>query len=108
MVNGGDVSAWFLASDAAGQPRSLRPAEPPMSGADVAAVQHALAAAKTPVPQNGVYDGATAAAVAHFQKQSGLNVDGVVDNATRQKLGVKAEAPPPPGSKPNSGPPGKR
>ncbi len=94
-VNGNDVSAWFL-SAGAGQPRSLHPAEPAMTGADVSTVQLALAAAKIATPQNGAYDGATAAAVAHFQKQNGLNADGVVDAATRQKLGIKAEAPRPP------------
>ena len=99
-VNGSDVTAW-LADDGAtsGQPRSLRPAEPALSGADVVAVQRALAAAKIGTPQNGKYDGATAAAVARFQKANGLNVDGVVNAATRQKLGVKPEPPQSPGGK---------
>jgi Putative peptidoglycan binding domain len=101
-VNGNEVlSAWgFLGGDPApDQPRVLRPAEPAMTGADVGAVQRALAAAKIAAPQNGAYDGATAAAVARFQKQNALNVDGVVTMATRQKLGIKPEPLPPPAQK---------
>src|SRR5579862_179498 len=94
-VNGNDVTAWFAGGGPApGQPRDLRPAAPAMSGADVVAVQHALAAAHIAAPQTGNYDGATAAAVARFQKANALNVDGVVDQATRQKLGVKPVATP--------------
>ena len=89
-LNGNDISGW-LASDEAGQPRALRPALPPAEGNDVRAVQKALAAAGMTVPQSGVYEGASAAAVAQFQKKNGLNADGVVNAATRQKLGVKPE-----------------
>ena len=93
-INGNDVSAWFAAAEAApGELRDLRPARPAMRGADVRAVQSALAAAGITAPQNGVYDPATAAAVARFQKANGLNVDGVVDPATRRKLGVKPMPP---------------
>lgn len=95
-VNGSDISAWLAGGKPApGQPRALRPAEPAMTGADVSAVQHALAAAKIDTPQNGVYDAATAVAVARFQKANALNVDGVVEAATRQKLGVKPQPPAP-------------
>lgn len=93
-INGNDVSAWFAPAAAApGELRDLRPARPALSGADVHAVQSALAAAGIGAPQNGLYDAATAAAVARFQKANGLDVDGVVDAATRKKLGV---TPPPP------------
>ena len=89
-INGNDISAWFAtSSDQPGQPRPLRPAHPPLQGEDVSAAQHALNAAKISAAQTGIYDGATAAAVARFQKQSGLNVDGIVDAATRDKLGIK-------------------
>lgn len=99
-VNGSDVSAWLVGGSAApGAARTLRPAEPAMTGADVRAVQQALAARKIDAPQNGAYDAGTAAAVARFQKANALNVDGVVDGATRQKLGLKA-APPPAKKKP--------
>jgi hypothetical protein len=106
-LNGIDISGWFAGDDPPpGQPRSLRPAQPALEGNDVRAVQKALAAAGMTVPQSGIYDGATAAAVAQFQKKNGLNADGVVNAATRQKLGVKPEpaqpaAPPkqPPGRK---------
>ena len=58
-------------------------------------MQRALAAAKAQdVPQSGVYDGATAAAVARYQKQAGINVSGAVDAATRDRLGVKPAAEP--------------
>jgi hypothetical protein len=91
-LNGQDISAWFIAGHAVpGEPRELKPAKPPMTGGDVNAVQHALAGAKIEVPDNGIYDGATSVAVARFQQQSGLNENGVVDAATRQKLGIKPE-----------------
>lgn len=89
-VNGNDISSWFGSSNPEpGQPRSLRPAQPPLQGDDVRTVQRALNAAKISAPQNGTYDGATAVAVAQFQKQNSLNVDGVVDAPTRDKLGLK-------------------
>jgi len=95
-INGNDVSGWFVGTGSdAGQARQLRPADPPLQGDDVRAVQRALNAAKTTAPQSGTYDGATAAAVAQFQKQSGLNVDGIVNDPTRDKLGVKPSAPQP-------------
>lgn len=88
-VNGDDVSGWFAPRPpGAGEPRVLKPAVPPLSGDDVRAVQRKLAAAKIDVPQNGVYDGDTAAAVARYQKANGLNVSGVLDGPTRLKLGV--------------------
>ena len=87
-INGNDVTAWFGGTEAtAGQPRLLKPSDPPMRGNDVKSVQRALAAAKIPVEPDGEYNLATAAAVARFQKQRGLNVSGVVDTTTRQRLG---------------------
>ncbi|HEV8679265.1 MAG TPA: peptidoglycan-binding domain-containing protein [Stellaceae bacterium] len=104
-LNGSDVSAWFAGNDTPpGKARDLRPADPAMTGEDVRAVQQALAAARIDTPQNGAYDGATAVAVARFQKANALNVDGVVDAATRQRLGVKTEpaAPKPAPARPGS------
>lgn len=89
-VNGNDVSGWFD-RDGAGPGAALRPAHPAMAGNDVREVQRALAAANIEAPQNGEYDGATAVAVARFQKRHGLNVSGVVDAATRDRLGIKPE-----------------
>ncbi len=87
-INNNDVSAWFDGTErAAGQPRLLRPSDPPMRGNDVKSVQRALAEAKISVEQDGEYNSATAGAVARFQKRNGLNVSGVVDAATRQRLG---------------------
>ncbi len=87
-INKNDVSAWFDGTErAAGQPRLLKPSDPPMRGNDVKSVQRALAYAKISVEQDGEYNSATAGAVARFQKQNGLNVSGVVDAATRQRLG---------------------
>jgi hypothetical protein len=92
-VNGNDVSAWLGDGQAApGAPRPLRPSAPPLSGADVSTVQLALGVAKIEAPQSGVYDGDTAAAVARFQKANNLNVNGVVDAATRRKLGIAPNA----------------
>jgi peptidoglycan hydrolase-like protein with peptidoglycan-binding domain len=120
-INGNDVSAWFFQQSGTfriechgnecrswetpqepGQPRLLRLVYPPLEGADVKRVQQALAVAKITVPENGVYGGATAAAVARFQKEKGLNVSGVVDAATRQQLGF---APEPAGPAPMTGSP---
>ena len=93
-INGNDVSAWFDEAEAkAAQPRVLRPSDPPMQGNDVKSIQRALSGAKVAVEQDGVYNSPTAAAVARFQKQNGMNVNGVVDGATRQRLGLAAEAP---------------
>ena len=87
-INENDVSAWVDGTESAvGQPRLLRPSDPPMRGKDVKSVQRALAAAKISVEQDGEYNSATAGAVARFQKQNGLNVSGVVDAATRRRLG---------------------
>jgi hypothetical protein len=93
-INGSDVSGWFDGSEPKpGQPRQLKPSDPPMQGTDVKSVQRALTAAKIAVAEDGVYDAATAAAVARFQKQKGINVSGVVDSATRQTLGIAGNAP---------------
>ena len=90
-INGNDVSAWFDGAEAkGGQPRVLKPSDPPMQGNDVKSLQRALAGAKVTVEQAGVYNSSTAAAVARFQKQNGMNVNGVVDGATRQRLGLAA------------------
>jgi hypothetical protein len=93
-INGNDVSAWFVVAEAkGGQQRVLMPSDPPMQGNDVKSIQRALAGAKVAVEQDGVYNSSTAAAVARFQKQNGMNVNGIVDGATRQRLGLAAEAP---------------
>ena len=103
VVNGSNIATWFdtHASGGPGQPRTLRLADPPMNGDDVRAVQKALGTGQKGLI-DGVYDGATALAVARFQKDSGLNVDGVVDAKTRDKLGI---APPPPPSPAQPAPP---
>jgi hypothetical protein len=86
-INSNDVSAWFDGTEtAAGQPRLLKPSDPPMRGTDVKNVQRALAAGKISVEQDGEYNSATAGAVARFQKQNGLIVWGVVAPATRRRL----------------------
>jgi hypothetical protein len=93
-INGGDVSLWFDPSEREpGRSRVLKPSDPPMQGNDVKSVQHALSAAKISVAEDGVYSSATAAAVARFQKQNGINITGVVDAATRQRLETSSDAP---------------
>jgi hypothetical protein len=93
-INGHDVTGWFAgggrqgAMAPAGEARVLRPTVPPMEGGDVRAVQYALNRFGFGVMQTGAYDDDTAAAVRRFQKENGLNVDGVVDAATRRKLGL--------------------
>lgn len=96
-VNDSNLAAW-LDSSVSSSPglRTLHLTDPPMNGDDVRAVQKKLPAPRDGTFTDGVYDGPTALAVARFQKQAGLNVDGVVDAATRDKLGIK----PPPASSP--------
>lgn len=93
-INGNDVRSWFDGTEPKpGRARLLKPADPPMQGNDVRGVQRALAAANIAIDQDGVYTPATAAAVARFQRQNGINVTGVVDGATRQRLGIPADVP---------------
>ena len=105
-VNGSNLVAWFnthvTSNPDPTQERTLQLTIPPMTGDDVRAVQQALPANKRASLTAGSYDTATALAVAQFQKDSGINVDGVVDAKTRDKLGIK---PPPPPSPPQPTPP---
>jgi Putative peptidoglycan binding domain len=98
-VNGSNLSAWFNAHASSNlgptQLRTLQLADPPMTGDDIRAVQQALPADKQAGLVAGTYDTAMALAVAKYQKDSGLNVDGVVDAKTRDKLGIKPPPPPP-------------
>jgi hypothetical protein len=99
-VNGNDVSLWRAGGAQSGHmppgsPRPLRLADPPQEGEDVRAVQMAVKADEVEPFAEGVYDTATALAVARFQKQSGLNVNGVVDAETRDRLGLPAPPPAP-------------
>ena len=97
-INGNDVATWFDGHETKpGEPRLLRPSDPAMQGNDVRSVQRALTKANIPIDQDGIYSPTTAAAVAQFQKQNGLNVSGVVDNATRQRLRLPADTPRPGG-----------
>lgn len=99
-INGNDVRGWVAGGNQfgrmpAGPPRVLRPTDPPETGDDVRAVQKAVRANVVEPLTDGVYDTATALAVARYQKQAGLNVSGVVDEATADKLGLKPPQPPP-------------
>jgi peptidoglycan hydrolase-like protein with peptidoglycan-binding domain len=103
-VNGSDLSGWFAGAGQFGQmppepPRLLRLADPPETGDDVRAVQKAVKANQVEPLTDGVYDIATALAVARFQKQAGINVSGVVDDATAEKLGLKPKPISPPNPK---------
>jgi peptidoglycan hydrolase-like protein with peptidoglycan-binding domain len=99
-INGSDVRGWVAGGNQFGRmpdgpPRLLRPTDPPETGDDVRAVQKAVRATVVEPLTDGVYDTATALAVARYQKQAGLNVSGVVDQATADKLGLKPPQPPP-------------
>ncbi len=60
---------------------------PPMAGADVATIQEKLTAlGYAPGPIDGVYGVATSAAVRAFQRDNGIEVDGVVGSETRKAL----------------------
>jgi peptidoglycan hydrolase-like protein with peptidoglycan-binding domain len=92
-VNGNDLSEWFNGKTPAGQPRLLRLTDPPATGDDVRAVQKVV---MSDGRTDGIYDVTTALAVMRFQKAHGLNINGVVDAPTREKLGL---TPPPPPAK---------
>ena len=70
------------------QERLLSLRSPMMSGADVEAVQKALAAEGYDMTADGVFGPATSTAVTSFQKNSGLTPDGIVGSATRAALGL--------------------
>jgi hypothetical protein len=100
-VNGSDISGWFAGAGQSGRmpgsrPRALRLADPPEEGDDVRAVQKAVKANEVEAFSDGTYDVATALAVARFQKAAGLNVSGVVDPPTAEKLGLKPSPAPSP------------
>jgi peptidoglycan hydrolase-like protein with peptidoglycan-binding domain len=61
----------------------------------VRAVQKAVKANEVEPFTDGVYDTATALAVARYQKASGLNISGVVDAQTAAKLGLPPPEKPP-------------
>jgi Putative peptidoglycan binding domain len=100
-VNGSNLANWSGAPPSGAQ-RLLRLADPPLRGDDVTAVQKAVADNRVEPFTDGVYDTATALAVARFQKGAGLNVDGTVDAATRDKLGLKPHPAVPDASKQTS------
>lgn len=102
-INGSNLANWFGASPS-GAPRLLRLARPPLHGDDVTAVQKAVADNRVEPFEPGIYDTATALAVARFQKNAGLNVDGTVDAAVRHKLGLKPSAAAPDAASPEGTP----
>jgi hypothetical protein len=93
-VNNSNLANWsgavVTSAPSPGAPvRLLRLADPPLTGDDVRAAQKAVAAQQVEPFADGVYDTATALAVARFQKKAGLNVDGAVDAKMRDALGLK-------------------
>ena len=70
--------------------RLLRLISPLMQGDDVLKIQQALVKAGFfgANSLNGVYDIATASAIAKFQEKNGLSVDSIVGMQTRRKLGI--------------------
>jgi peptidoglycan hydrolase-like protein with peptidoglycan-binding domain len=100
-VNNSNLANWFggirTGVPAPGAPvRLLRLSDPPLTGADVRAVQKAVAAQQVEPFTDGIYDTATALAVMRFQKARGLNVDGTVDPKMYDALGLKPPSPPTP------------
>lgn len=72
--------------------RILRLSQPRMQGEDVRQLQEALLKANISVEVDGVFGRNTDRAVKQFQQQNGLQVDGVVGEATRFKLGLSNTA----------------
>jgi hypothetical protein len=82
-VASAQVPADYALLDGARQGQLLRAGA---SGAAVKALQHALAEAGYAVPDTGVFDAATTAAVKQFQAASHCGVDGVVGPETTRAL----------------------
>lgn len=68
--------------------RTLKLTDPPMSGADVKAVQQVLAQLGWAINVDGVYDRGTHRCVSQFQDESGLVPDGIAGPATFAALGL--------------------
>ncbi|MEG4251953.1 peptidoglycan-binding protein [Microcoleus sp. Pol10D4] len=69
------------------KPRLLKLSRPMMEGSDVTKLQEALNKAGIVVGTDGEFGPATDKAVKEFQRQKGLEPDGIVGPKTRQKLG---------------------
>jgi hypothetical protein len=97
-INNSNLANWFggirPGVPAPGAPvRLLRLADPPLTGEDVRVVQKAVAAQQIEPFTDGIYDTATALAVARFQKKAGINVDGTVDPKMYDALGLQPPSP---------------
>lgn len=68
--------------------RVLRLTDPPMRGADVRALQNALATRGYAVNADGVYGTGTERCVRQIQAELGLTADGIAGPATLSKLGM--------------------
>ncbi|NET32170.1 MAG: peptidoglycan-binding protein [Cyanothece sp. SIO1E1] len=77
------------AANATAGPRVLRLSEPRMRGEQVRQVQAALRQAGITVSVDGIFGPDTEEAVRAFQQQSGMAVDGVVGQKTREQLGLE-------------------
>lgn len=79
----GTVIHHWVHSGGLVESRTLKVMSPPMRGADVEAVQHAVGA-----EPDGIYGPVTAAAVKRWQKAHGLDDDGIVGPLTRAKMAL--------------------
>ena len=68
--------------------RNLRRSDPPMTGADVAALEEALKTKGYALNIDGIFDESLDRVVRSFQDEAGLTVDGIVGPSTRAALGL--------------------
>lgn len=68
--------------------RTLKLTDPPMSGADVRALEEALVASGYAINVDGVFDASLERIVRERQQELGLDVDGMVGPITRAALGL--------------------
>lgn len=68
--------------------RTLKLTDPPMSGADVRALEEALIAAGYAINVDGIFDASLERIVRERQQELGLGVDGMVGPITRAALGL--------------------
>jgi len=84
----GELASLMRPSAERGHPRLLMLERPFMQGADVRALQDKLVALGYEMNPDGVFGNLTDRAVTDFQREKGMEADGIVGAGTRRALGL--------------------